>query len=388
MFKKLWLITFLLFVFQAHTKENKIHPIATSEGGLILTVNQQNITKWNPLNPDLDVIHAAAIHIAAQQCSDGGFGWPHNDCSATYHNITAPIMNGIHKAWVQTGNSAYLGLMINGGNFDLLSEYSNGESRFGTFTSGFMWNLSLATSDFTYKDFVENNLFAELEAGTYGPNDLDTAGWIASVVTNRQGTWINLLPWEFKSLAKIARNHGRMAQADLFELAILDNFNTMDDTSPSTVYSDLIGVAGGILGLAQLNRQTFPAINSPKHHINGMTSLQQLVDFLISKQNPDGSWYWHSDMVSPMPTEDDKDTQTTAYAVLALIKANQILPADYLPAINAGQNWLESIQGQFGGFPSYPGGDENTEVEAEALSALATTVVEFSDAMFSDSFEN
>ncbi len=183
----------------------------------------------------------------------------------------------------------------------------------------------------------------------------------------------------------IAKKQGRMAQATLFEQAILDGFNSMDDTSPQTVYSDLIGVAGGVWGLATLNRQNFPALNSPLHHINGMTDLKQLADFIVSKQNLDGSWYWHSELASP--TNDDKDTQTTAYAILALIKANQRLPADYLPAIIAGQNYLESIQDQFGGFPSFPGGDENTEVEAEALSALANEVIEYSELMFSDGFE-
>ncbi len=365
----------------------KTHPIAAANGGYLAPVNLEQVALWDPQNPDINVIHSAAIHIATQQCTDGGFGWPHNDCSSTFHNITAPILNGIHKAWEQTGTTAYLGMLINGGDFDLLSEYSNGESRFSTETPLFMWNLSQASSDSTYSDFVDTAFFTELENNTYGPDDLDTSGWINSVIIFRQGTWVNLLPWEFKSLPMIARKHGRMTQAQLFEQAILDSFNSMDDTSPQTVYSDLIGIAGGLWGLSEINRQNFPAIVSPNHHINGMNSIEELADFLVSKQNLDGSWYWHSDLVSPVPTEDDKDTQTTAYAILALIKANQRLAKDYLPAINAGQNWLESIQDQFGGFPSFPGGDENTEVEAEALSALATDIIEYSELMFSDGFE-
>lgn len=370
MFKNILMGSLLMASLQTLANDTKIHPIITSQGGMVLEVSENSVRVWDPQTPDIDVIHAAAIHISAQQCPDGGFGWPHNDCANTYHNITSPILQGVHKAWQQTGNNAYLGIMVNGGNFDLLSEYTNGDSRFSTGSGVFMWNLTAASGDTTYKDFVETSFFSELEASTYGPDDLDTAGWIASVVTNRQGTWVNLLPWEFISLPLIARRHCRFAQATLFEQAILDNFNTMDDTSPDTVYSDLIGVSGGVWGLAAVNRQSFPAIASPLHSINGLSSLKQLVDFLVNNQNPDGSWYWHSKIVAP--TDADKDTQTTAYAILALIKANERLADNYLPAINLGQNYLESMQDQFGGFASFPGGDENTEVESEALTALAT----------------
>lgn len=385
MIKQFLMLVGALTIMPVSAINYRIHPIVTTNGGMVYQVDTDEVIAWNPQAPDINVIHAAAIHIASQQCPDGGFGWPHNDCTTTYHNITSPILNGIHGAWQQTGNSAYLGIMVNGGNFDLLSQYSNGESRFSTETPLFMWNLSQASADTTYTSFVETDFFSQLDAVTYGPDDLGTSTWINSVVAYRQGTWINLLPWEFKSLPMMAIKHGRYPQAELYVQAILDGFNGMDDTSPDTVYSDLIGVAGGLWGLSVINRQNFPAINSPLHTINSLTSIQQLADFLVSKQNADGSWYWHSNLATP--AENDKDVQTTAYAIMALIKVNQRLPVDYLPAINLGQNWLESMQDQFGGFPSFPGGVENTEVEAEALSALSYQVIEYSELMFDDGFE-
>ncbi|VAW42129.1 hypothetical protein MNBD_GAMMA01-2270 [hydrothermal vent metagenome] len=112
-----------------------------------------------------------------------------------------------------------------------------------TETPLFMWNLSAILSDPTFQDFTDTSFFSELEAGTYGLDDLDTSAWINSVVTVRQGAWINLLPWEFKSLPLIARRHCRSAQSTLFEQAILDSFNTLDNTAPDTVYSDLLGVS-------------------------------------------------------------------------------------------------------------------------------------------------
>ena len=384
MLNKIALSTLTLVSVQLYAESKwEIHPIVTVGGGYVIYVNAEQTRIWDPQNPTISVVQDAAIHIVLQQCPNGGFGWPHDDCSATNNNITPPIMEGIHQAWKVTNNNAYLGVMVDAGNYDLQATFANTEAKFGVYTPEFMWNLSRNTGDSTYTDFIETSLFTELQNSTYGPDDLDAAGWVASVVANRQGNWINLLPWEFRSLPLIAQRHCRPAQADVFEQALLDGFNTMNDTSPNTVYNDITGLSGGIWGLASLNRQTFPAINAPLHAINGMTSLQQLVDFLVSHQNPDGSWYWHTNLNSP--SEAAKDTQSTAYAVMALIKANERLATDYLPAINLGQNWLESMQGQFGGFISGPGGVENTEIEAEALTALATIGVY--DKIFSNNLE-
>jgi hypothetical protein len=146
---------------------------------------------------------------------------------------------------------------------------------------------------------------------------------------------------------------------------------TLNNTDPDNVYSDVIGVAGGLLGMARINRTSFPAINAPLHAgVNGIGTLEELADYLMSLQNPDGSFYWHSSLA--VPEEGDKDTQSTAYAIMALIKAAERLgEADYLTAIASGQAYLLTMQDEFGGFASYPGDtDHNTEVEGEALTAI------------------
>ncbi len=369
----------LIFILHAAAaladSEQRYHPVVTSLGAQLMPVNPPEETiAWDPQDPDHNVLHSAAIHIAAQQCPDGGFGWPHDDCSATFNNITAPIINGVHRVWQQTGIGAYLGVMQAGGDFDLTSTHNNGEARLATETPLFLWNLTQASKNSVYRAFVESEFFAALDAGTYSPDDRNTAAQIAYVQTARQGTWINLLPWEFKSIPLIAQRHCRPSQAGAFEQALLDGMNTLDSTDPDNVFSDILGVAGGVWGLAATNRLSFPTIAAPNHSgVSGLSSLQQLTDYLVSLQNPDGSWHHHSNLAAP--EESDKGVQTTAYAVLALIQANERLSNDYLPAINAGQDWLESMQTPLGGFPRYPGGDENTEVEAEALSALATVGV-------------
>jgi len=313
-----------------------------------------------------------ADHIVSQQCGNGGFGWPHADCGATYNNITAPICLGVLDAYAFTADGSHLASTVAGGDYDLTSQYGNGESRFGTGAPYFLWRLTQATSDAQYSNFAATDFFDELTAATYGPSDLDTAGWIASVQAGRAGTWINLLPWEFQTLPLTATAIGNAGQDALFVQAILDGLNTLDNTSPFTVYSDLIGLAGGVRGLALSGTTSFAAINSPNHApINGITTLEDLANTLVGFQNGNGSWYWHSDLGAPGAS--DEDTQTTAYAVMALLAADPLVATNYTTEIQAARTWINGMQLISGGFLSYPGGDENTEVEGEALSAVATS---------------
>jgi hypothetical protein len=246
------------------------------------------------------------------------------------------------------------------------------EARFGTFTATFMQRLSARTGDPTHVDFAAAELFDELTLSSYGPSDLDTAGWIASVQAARAGTWINLLPWEFHLLISTADTIGNPGQDDLFRQALLDGLDTLDNTSPASVYSDIIGLAGAVRGLAQSDTSSFPAISSPNHGlIDGVSSLCVLANTLAMLQNADGSWYWHSDLSSlGGATVGDEDGQTTAYAVLALLEAQRAGCGPFGTQIADGRAWLWSMQDVDGGFLSYPGGTHNTEVEGEILEAL------------------
>jgi len=310
-----------------------------------------------------------ADHIVGQQCVNGGFGWPHDDCSATYNNITAPICMGLLRAYGYTGDAAHMTAVTAGAAYDLTSQYSNGEARFGTFAAHFLWQTTLATGDNQYANFATTGLFDQLAAGTYGPSDLDTAGWILAVQTARTGTWVNLRPWEFHNLVQTAAAIGNAGQSGLFLQGVLDGLNTLDNSAPATVYSDIIGLAGGVSGLSAAGMTSFPAIVSPNHPlINNISTLKGLADALAGLQNGDGSWYWHSNLGTP--TVGDKDTQTSAYAVMALLAADPLVTSDYTAAIVNGRSWLLSMQTVDGGFLSWPGGTENTETEGEALTAI------------------
>lgn len=330
-----------------------------------------------------DHLVLGAEHIIDQQCHNGGFGWPHADCSATYHNITGPILLGVLGTYYHTRDLIDLVSALNGGAFDLAYTYDNGEARFGAFTPTFMRFLASASGNATFSDHASTGFFGALDAGTYGPNDLDTAGWIAAVEAGRTGQDVNLRSWEFHNLVETATILGQPGQAALFEQAILDGLDTLDNSDPANVYSDLIGVAGAVYGLASARRTSFPAISASLHPgVDGIDNLEDLAAYLASLQNLDGSWYWHSNLASP--TTGDEDVQTTAYALLALLEVDVLTAADYQPATEAARDWILSLQLPDGGFPEGPGGNENTEVEGEALNAIAA----FDARFFVDGFES
>jgi hypothetical protein len=326
-------------------------------------------------------VQGGADHIVSQQCLNGGFGWPHADCTTTYNNITAPICLGLLDVYTkETGDPAHLNAAIAGGDYDLTSVYGNGEFRFGSFAPYFLSRLTAAGAGAQYSNHASVGFFDELTAKTYGPSDFDTAGWIGVLQAARSGSQINLRSWDLHSLPSVAGAIGNpnsttpadgISQKTKFEDAMLDGLDTLDDTiNPATDFGDMLAIAGAVRGLALDGTTAFPAIVSVNHAgINTINTLDGLANKLVSYQNANGSWYWHSNLVGPVAS--DEDTQSTAYAVLALLAADPLVASDYLTPILKGQNYLRSMQLANGGFLSYPGGGENTEVEGESLSAIA-----------------
>jgi len=313
---------------------------------------------------------AGADYLVNVQLVDGGWSWENGGTSA--ENITGATGIGLIRYYDAIGGSGYLNAAKDAGDYIRNHTYTNGENRFSTFDPYFSWKLSLSAGDSTWSDHAATQFFDELTAGTYGPNNYDTAGFVSAVQVGRTGTWVNLRPWEFSTIALTARNIGNGGQADLFRQGILDGLNTLDNTAPSNVYRDLIGVTGGVRGLALDGLTTFTAINSPLHAgINGINTLSGLAGYLVNQQNTDGSWYRHSNLTSP--GEDDKDTQTTAYAILALEAAAVAAGTNYDSQIAVARNWLTTMQdGATGGFHSFPGDTDplNNEVSGEATAAL------------------
>ena len=341
-------------------------------------------------------LQSAADHIISFQCLDGGWGWPHTACpTTTFSNITGPIGLGLLQIWNVTGDAGTLAGAVAGGDFDVAAVFPNATPSFGSFAPGFLHTLTGATGDGSYSTHAATGFFDRLTAGIYGDPTVsggsffpgDTFDFLDRHKFLRTGTWVNLRPWDMQYMPWVAGLIGNAdsttppdgvsQQTTFLNDAVLAGLNTLDNTAPATVFSDLIGLAGGVRGLALNGTTTFPAISAPLHApINGITTLCDLADVLAGFQNPDGSWFWHSDLaLLGGATLSDEDTQTTAYAVLALEAADvagciEVPGGRYTSEIAAGRAWLATMQDVDGGFFSWPGGTHNIEAESEAAHAV------------------
>lgn len=308
----------------------------------------------------------AGDHIVSLQCTGttGGWNWPHGGCTATYNNITAPICEGLLTAYAATGDIDFRNAAVTGGNYDLTFQYPNTERRFSAFTAAFFRHLSQETGNAAYSSAAETDFFDALATATYSPSDLNTAGWIAALQASRSGSLINLRPWDLHQLPWVAGQIGNPGQQNAFRDAVLDGLATLDTAQPY----DVLGLAGGIRGLALNGTTSFPAIASPAFPlINTHTSLAQLANALISLQQGNGSWLWTTGGAPIV----DEDTQTTAYAVLALVAAEAAGAGSYSTQIALGRAYLASMQEADGGYLTYPFAPpiyaNNIEVDAEAV---------------------
>lgn len=319
---------------------------------------------------------AGADYLIGKQNVDGGWAW--TDVGPTASNIQGATGFGVLRVYEATGGSSYLTSAKKAGDYIKDSNrYSVGVPRFATADPYYLGRLSTASGDSTWSSWTTTEFFGAQTAGTYGgpTRNWTTAGFIGAVQTGRTGTWVNLRSWEFSTLTAAAGSMGTPVQQGQFQSGILSGLDTLDNTSPMTVYSDILGVAGGVHGLSLNGTSSFTGISSPNHSgVNGISSLVGLASYLGALQNPDGSWYWHSNLGAPGLS--DEDTQTTAYAVLALEAAGAFLGTGaYDAQISLGRDFLRSMQLPGGGFISYPGDTSavNNEVTGEAVAALVPT---------------
>ncbi len=308
-----------------------------------------------------------ASHILGNQCDNGGWSWEEHNCDDTPSNILNPIADGLLEATKVTGITDFLDGAVLASDYFLSETEPGGSSTFPNdspkltnVTPWSFWKLSAETGDITYTDWVETNFYQVLLIGTYG-GDMDTTEYIDTIRPTRP----NLKVWDLAPHLLAAERYCHKAISQDFEQALLDSLNVIDFDSSF----DVIALASGVQGLADINRLNFPPIvHATNSDINGIDTLKGLADYLLSLQNPDGSFNYQSTVVTG-----GEDTQTTAFAIMALIKAEERLQnEDYIVAIESAKDWIVTVQIPGGGIPYYPGGTEYTEIEAEAIQALAT----------------
>ncbi|MBI5093373.1 MAG: hypothetical protein HZB26_13155 [Candidatus Hydrogenedentes bacterium] len=303
-------------------------------------------------------------HLVDYQNPDGGWSWEHGTLppvtpsGGSPANTMGPIGLGLLNAYSHTTDATHLQAAVDGANYAIATTYPNLEARFGTSDPYFFLRLSAVTGDTTYANNAATEFFDALSAGTYGPSNLNTAGWISSVQAGRTGLWVNLRPWEFSTIAYTAGQIGNAGQQTDFENAIIAGLGTLD----SAAYYDYLGLAGGLYGLALDGTNIGSTSVGDFGTVADTTALAAL---LAGAQNADGSWNWNSGLGAG-----NEDTQVTAYATLALLAADAAGFGNWDSQISQARNWLWSMQQPSGGFLSYPGGTENHEVEGEALQAV------------------
>ncbi|MCX7545572.1 prenyltransferase/squalene oxidase repeat-containing protein [Marinicella gelatinilytica] len=335
-----------------------------------------------------EAILNGGIHLVVDQCDDGGWAWDDHDvCPATSPtNTVAPIVDGLLVVNEKFGLNMIKNAALEGTAHGLTSVFTNGneagEVRLWSQSALHLWRVWALTGDDAYRNFVVDNYYEKFLAGNYR-FDQDIDDFIAA--SRRTTTaYVNLRSWEFAPQVLAAERFCYQGISDKFKEGILTALNDLTNTTTYTYQGDIVykaydvlGIAGAVLGLARVNYvNDFPApINAPNHSdVNGMINLEELTDHLVGLQNPDGSFYDKSGLALTADGSNPlADTQTTAYAVLALVKAQERFPnKNYLPAIESAKIWLASMQDVDGGFLSYPGGDKNSEIEAEAIQALGT----------------
>ncbi len=234
-------------------------------------------------------LQAAADYVVASQCAVGGWCWPNGMacCPNPPVNTAPPIALGLLNAYAHTSDPDHLAAAELAADWVMAYQYTNGEARFGSFTAMHLYRLSGVTGDSTYSDWAATEFYDELTAATYGPDDLDTYGWIAAVQAYVPGSGSTCSPgnscttptWPASSETPAALRADTVSQQDAFVGAILAGLNTLDSTT--STYVDYLGVAGGVYGLALNGTTTFPAIVSPNSAlVNGIDSLCDLADVL------------------------------------------------------------------------------------------------------------
>jgi hypothetical protein len=301
----------------------------------------------------LSTLQAGGNRLVVKQNPDGGWGWPLDGPSAL--NTLGPIAMGLGQAYLSTSDPSHLAALGDAGGL-LLTKTNNFSPSDGYLAA----MLDQIFGGSTYRNHVNTNFYGPLAAGTYNRNGAgtyyNTASYILLIRTNRSGEQANMAAWDIGMGLVGAASCGVTGT----ELTYwIDGTKAEINELNSAGWYDVIGLAGGLYGLAFVDEEFSPTAGSHA----GAANLQALAVILASYQINNGGFAWNSAWV--IPNDFDESIQETAYAILALSEVNR---AGFNTNILGAANYIASVQNSFGGWANdqyY--NEENNEVTGEAL---------------------
>ncbi len=300
---------------------------------------------------------------------DGGWDWNStaftHSANASPQNTYGATAQGLYYAYLETGDAGYLTAMLDAATVMVANPGIRSAAdliflmKFQDLP-GVTADIYMAAAQTKYDarivTYGSATLFAEYIRDVRGvnqnyPNGIiawDIGGWVvaAQMLADRYGT----TPYDY------AADADAMAEV-LWQDSFNDNpglFDIVDDAGWDPTYTDrnYFWYSLGITGLID-------AFQSANVHT---TEIPGLIAILQNCQYPGGGF---SGSYGANP--DDEDWQSTAYAVLSLVRVDQ---ATYQDDINRAAYWLGATQDEVSGGWVYSDGTHYPEIGGEATAAL------------------
>ncbi len=286
-------------------------------------------------------MQASGEFIEARQRPDGSFPLSEGDpASLFFASVQSPSALGVLGAWVATEDPVFLASAVAAGDYLIANfdSFPTTEPRIRAFDPLFFIRLSDATGDPQYADFIQDNFWDPLAAGTYGPTgDWDIDDYVASELARRAGqpsVGEVVAAWDLALIAVAANEAGIGA----FNSALAAGAAIALESAPDASYSlgstgfDILGLAGAVWLAAATGESVTPASG-----VWAGLSTAALAAALIDHQSTDGGFLQSTlaftSPVDPVATV----SQVTSFAVLALQTLNE---TGYAPQITAGLDEL------------------------------------------------
>jgi len=335
-------------------------------GAVIVQVATESLGTTPPVTdttiPLVNNIIIGANNLLLNQQAGGGYYWPSvtTDTDLTQHPNTITVTaQGVENAYILNQSNTYLTSLLK--TYNLL--LSNSEASVNTKVNGytianirgadiyFLVNLSNTTGDQTYANLAKTWYKTTL-TNFYG----GTATGLATAILNSyantgstSGTTSILSAWDLNmpvrgllALNSFFPNQGFDSDAEAITEVIFNSlYGPSAVVDPSTSQADYyLGITGAI-----------EAFSATGLHLDKRDAL---LSVLLASQLSNGSF----------PTvQDQNPVQTTAYAVMALIKANAV------PAAKSGVVFLVKRQLPSGMWIE-DDGNEYAEIDSEAIQAI------------------